>query len=233
MNPQVQGSQASSYPDDFGNDMVNADNSTWQPGQQLDQSPQTSLDTQATSPGSNMGESVYTGPQTATTESNIRNTLYDLGKTGKEVLSSPFYQVPKTAIDLYSQGEKASAAKAALNRFNGLTDTGAPFRNLAQNAYSNPQDYFNSPVGKNLASMYGEQYKRQQAARGRRSDVAGFNQTMAKTMAGEFNNYTQGLSRFNTAPNMAGLQGLYQGAGGASANMFNTLANKDLWNSFG
>lgn len=222
LNPEVQGYQAENYVDPSGTDTQGYDYGQ-QPTQTLDSSPTSSLDSQYTSPGE--ADQALANQQVAQGRSPWQ--------TLKDVVKSPQYQVAKTGIDLYSQFGDSQAAKAGLNRYNQLADTGAPFRNMAMNTYNDPGQYFNSPTYKGLASMYQNQYQRQQAASGRRTDKAGLALAMQNFGAKQFNDYTAGLSRFAGNPNLTGLQGMYQGAGKAQSNLLNTFANKDLWDAVG
>lgn len=200
----------------------------------LDQAPQTTLDSQGTN---NFGTTQGTGAMdmTGSTGTGIPGSQgkQSLWSMGKDVLKSPQYQLAKTGIDLYSQFNDSAAAKAGLNRFNQLNDRGAWANQSAQDLYTNPNAFFNSPAFKQSQAGAMEGYRRQQAQRGRRADTAGLALQMQKYGQDQFNNYSAGLSRYNQQPNLNGLQGLYQGAGRAQSNMFNTLANKDLWDTLG
>ncbi len=194
-----------------------AQENVFNPTQSMDSAPQVGMD------GLDAGSYGY-GP--AETMSSPGNKL-------KDILKSPQYQLAKTGIDLYSMASDNQANQAALNRFNQLADRGAWANNAAQDLYTNPNAFFNSPAFKQSQAGAMDTYRRQQAARGRRSDTAGLALQMQKYGTDQFNQYSQGLSRFNTQPNTSGLQGLYQGAGKGRSNMFNTLVNKDLWEAVG
>jgi len=242
LTPEVQGTQQNAYPDDIGNDLTNLDGSTWQPSQMMDQPPAATLDSQSSlySGGNTMTGSTQGVGADGSGLAQFGESSWAPGQTPgargmslRDIMKTPQYQIGKTGIDLYSQFQDSQAAKAGLNRFNQLNDRGAWANQAGQDLYTNPNAFFNSPAFKQSQAGAMEGYRRQQAARGRRADTAGLALQMQKYGTDQFNNYSSGLARFNQQPNMSGLQGLYQGAGRAQSNMFNTLANKDLWDSMG
>jgi len=207
---------------EFGTNAIDpspmAQENVFNPTQSLDSSPQVGMD------GLDAGSYGY-GPAEAT-GSNPLSKLKDIMKT-------PQYQLAKTGIDLYSMASDNSANQAGLRRFNELADRNKWAGDTAQNLYTNPDAFFNSPAFKQSQAGAMNKYKAAQAASGRRSDTAGLAMKMQQYGMDQFNNYSQGLSRYNTQPNTSGLQGLYQGAGKGRSNMLNTLANKDLSEAVG
>lgn len=199
----------------------------------MDRVPQNTLEqqgslTEGVSPNSvNMTEAAY--PQQTPPKSGLES----LFSKGKEIMKSPQYQLAKTGIDLFSQFGDRKASRAGLDRFNELADRGQWANQAGQNLYTNPNAFFNSPMFRQAQAGFMDTYRRQQAQRGRRADTAGLALAMQKFGADQFNNYSNGLSRYNQQPNTNGLQQLYAGAGRSESNILNTLANKDLWDALG
>jgi len=156
-----------------------------------------------------------------------------LWQSGKDIIKSPQYQIGKTGIDLYSQFQDGQAAKAGLNRFNQLADRSAWANQAGQDLYTNPNAFFNSPAFKASQAGAMNEYRRKQAASGRRADTAGLALQMQQYGLNQLNNQGAGIARFNQQPNTSGLQAMYQGAGKGTSNLLNTFAKKDLWDSLG
>ena len=236
LNPEVQGYSQDAVLDEYGNNVNSMSNDTWSNpsgGQSasLDQAPQATLEqqggslTEGVSPQSvNMTEAAY--PQQA----QGPKSLWEMGK---DVIKSPQYQIGKTGIDLYSQFQDSQAAKAGLNRFNQLADRSAWANQAGQDLYTNPNAFFNSPAFKASQAGAMNEYRRKQAASGRKADTAGLALQMQQYGLNQLNNQGAGIARFNQQPNTSGLQQMYQGAGRAQSNMYNTFANKDLWDAIG
>lgn len=195
----------------------------------MDQVPQNTLEQQGS-----LTEGITPG-NVASTEAAYpqQNALKDLWNGAKDVLKTPQYQLAKTGIDLYSQFQDGQAAKAGLNRFNQLADRSAWANQAGQDLYTNPNAFFNSPAFKASQAGAMNEYRRKQAASGRRADTAGLALQMQQYGLNQLNNQGAGIARFNQQPNTSGLQQMYQGAGRAQSNMYNTFANKDLWDAIG
>lgn len=226
LTPEVQGYQTENFVDPVGSDTAGYD---YGQTQGLDSAPKATME-QADYPF-DTGEASYNQGYT-TNGSGVQPGMKQ-SMTLKDIAKSPQFQIGKTMLDLYGQQQGVAGQRAGLNRLNELADRGQWANNMAQSTYANPQQYFDSPTYKNLASMYQNQYQRQQAAAGRRSDKAGLALAMQKFGADQFNNYTAGLSRFNQQPQTSGLAAMYGNVGNSNKAMLTTLANSELWTSMG
>lgn len=184
----------------------------------------------------------WSGGQPGSLQSNTNPGMMDQLKSLYQQVNgftkTPYYQVPKTMMDVYGQYQNGQNSKAAMDRYNQQSDPfgaqRAQYQAMLAQSYNDPKSLYNSPQYQSLRDIFSKQISAKDAAAGRNSQYGARSLQMQDNFNSYLNQYRaglQGAAGANIAPNMSGLQSIYQNSGNANKAMLTSLANPQLWQS--